>query len=471
MNPKATLKLSSKSIFMHIEQLINMHKLAELALLVVLLTALGIISPAHAAAAVRMQLSRRTDAGSGLTGRELLQRMALGSLARAAQIFSASPASAPVVPGQRADDDPYTLYLARLAIGTPPQPVLLVLDTGSDLTWTQCLPCPACFAQGLPYFNLSLSSTFAARSCGSPECQSLPVPSCGTKKWWGNNTCVYTYSYGDNSVTTGLLALDTVMFAGDAGRTAAVPGVAFGCGVFNNGLFRYNMTGIAGFGRGALSLPSQLKVDNFSYCFTAMAASTPSPVLLGLPANLYSGAGGAAVQTTPIIQNPTIPTLYYLSMKGITVGSTRLPVPESAFALRNNGTDGGTIIDSGTSILLLPDQVYQVLRDAFVAQVKLPAASVANTTDAGPLCFTVSPQAKPDVPRLVLHFDGATMDLRRENYLFDLEDAGASYTCVAVMASELNMTIIGNFQQQNMHVLYDLANNKLSFVPAQCDKV
>jgi hypothetical protein len=34
-----------------------------------------------------------------------------------------------------------------------------------------------------------------------------------------------------------------------------------------------------------------------------------------------------------------------------------------------------------------------------------------------------------------------------------------------------DLTIIGNYQQQNLHVLYDLAGNKLSFVPAHCDEV
>jgi hypothetical protein len=32
-------------------------------------------------------------------------------------------------------------------------------------------------------------------------------------------------------------------------------------------------------------------------------------------------------------------------------------------------------------------------------------------------------------------------------------------------------TIIGNFQQQNMHIAYDLGINKLFFVPARCDRM
>jgi len=95
------------------------------------------------------------------------------------------------------------------------------------------------------------------------------------------------------------------------------------------------------------------------------------------------------VQTTPLIQSPKIPSFYYLSLKGITVGSTRLQVPESAFALTNNGT-GGTIIDSGTSFTTLPLQVYRRLRAAFVSQVKLPPAEASNaTTDADPICFVL----------------------------------------------------------------------------------
>ncbi|KAF0909670.1 hypothetical protein E2562_000030 [Oryza meyeriana var. granulata] len=85
-----------------------------------------------------------------------------------------------------------------------------------------------------------------------------------------------------------------------------------------------------------------------------------------------------AVQTTPLIQNPGDPTFYYLSLKGIIVGSTRLPVPESAFAL-SKGT-GGTIIDSGTAITSLPPRVYRLVRDAFAAQLKLPVVA-GDTTD------------------------------------------------------------------------------------------
>jgi hypothetical protein len=441
--------------------MIDMQRERAAAVLLVLLAALAAVSSTSGAGAgtgtvIRMQLSH-ADAGRGLTPGELLQRMALRSKTRAARFLSGSSASAPVTPGYPTTGE----YLVHLGIGTPSsQPVQLVLDTGSDLTWTQCLcssAASACFPQALPYFDPSLSSTFVNLTCDSSACQDLrPWSSCV------NQTCAYnSYSYGDNSTTSGELVADTFVFQGAQGQTA-VPNLSFGCGLNNSGRsFTPIVTGIAGFGRGNLSLPSQLKVDNFSYCFTNNT-STSSPVLLGLPANLSGGASsGATVQTTPL--NTTSTFYYYLNLKSITVGSTTLQVPESAFALNADGT-GGTIIDSGTSITSLPPHVFSLLSDAFVSELNMTPVAVTAQPDL--LCF---PASTTTMPKLQLQFEGATLDLPQGNYVFPQDNN----TCIVILESSggNNMTIIGNYQQRNLHVLYDLAGNTLSFVPAQCDKV
>ena len=67
--------------------------------------------------------------------------------------------------------------------------------------------------------------------------------------------------------------------------------------------------------------------------------------------------------------------------------------------------------------------------------------------------------------------EGATLELPRENYMFEFEDAGGgSFTCLVINTWD-DLTIIGNYQQQNLHVLYDLVGNMLSFVPAQCNRL
>uniref|UniRef100_A0A0A9HRQ9 Peptidase A1 domain-containing protein n=1 Tax=Arundo donax TaxID=35708 RepID=A0A0A9HRQ9_ARUDO len=43
--------------------------------------------------------------------------------------------------------------------------------------------------------------------------------------------------------------------------------------------------------------------------------------------------------------------------------------------------------------------------------------------------------------------------------------------CVVLDAAPGEQTVIGNFQQQNTHVVYDLENDLLSFAPARCDRL
>ncbi|KAE9466901.1 hypothetical protein C3L33_01187, partial [Rhododendron williamsianum] len=55
-------------------------------------------------------------------------------------------------------------YLMKISIGTPRFQVLVIADTGSDLTWTQCKPCKNCYKQKAPLFDPKQSSTYRALS-------------------------------------------------------------------------------------------------------------------------------------------------------------------------------------------------------------------------------------------------------------------------------------------------------------------
>jgi hypothetical protein len=62
-------------------------------------------------------------------------------------------------------------YLTQIALGTPTQVVTAIVDTGSDLMWTQCLPCTSCHAQSNPVFNPATSSTYQVVNCGNNLCR------------------------------------------------------------------------------------------------------------------------------------------------------------------------------------------------------------------------------------------------------------------------------------------------------------
>ncbi|KAM3262119.1 hypothetical protein ACQJBY_052671 [Aegilops geniculata] len=277
---------------------------------VLFLTVLLASSATGHAAASQLRLDL-TDSGRGFTKHQLLHRMAARSRARVDSRWSPPGRGAnghavtvPAARGTVGKEDFNSEYLIHFGIGTPrPQHVALTLDTGSDLIWTQCF-CQVCFPQPFPELDASASGTAHGVSCFDPLCAQggFSLSGCAI----GDNSCFYTDSYGDNSVTTGKLYEDTFTFQqAPNGKAAVVPNLRFGCGMFNTGIFGSNESGIAGFGRGALSLPSQLKVGRFSHCFTTIAESRPSPVWhAGQPRSAFHGAHPIhAVGAKPRIQS------------------------------------------------------------------------------------------------------------------------------------------------------------------------
>ncbi|CAN6204631.1 unnamed protein product [Urochloa humidicola] len=414
---------------------------------------------------------RNVDAGAGYTQAQLLARAVSRSRARASTLQSlASLAPADAITAARilvrASDGE---YLMDMGIGTPPRYYSAILDTGSDLIWTQCAPCLLCVDQPTPYFDPSRSATYRSLGCGSASCDALYYPLCF------QNVCVYQYFYGDSASTAGVLANETFTFGTNATRVA-VPSVSFGCGNLNAGSLA-NGSGMVGFGRGSLSLVSQLGSPRFSYCLTSFLSPVPSRLYFGAYATLNStnasaGAGAAAagpVQSTPFVVNPALPTMYFLNMTGISVGGFLLPIDPAVFAINDTDGTGGTIIDSGTTITYLAEPAYAAVRAAFVSQIRLP---LLNATDASVLdtCFRWPPPPRHSLtlPEVVFHFDSADMELPLQNYM--LVDPVSGGLCLAMATSE-DGTIIGSFQHQNFHVLYDLENSLLSFVPAPCNLV
>lgn len=61
-------------------------------------------------------------------------------------------------------------YLMTLTLGTPPQTFSVIVDTGSDLNWVQCMPCQVCYQQPGPKFDPSRSSSFRKASCSANLC-------------------------------------------------------------------------------------------------------------------------------------------------------------------------------------------------------------------------------------------------------------------------------------------------------------
>ncbi|KAF8391096.1 hypothetical protein HHK36_023396 [Tetracentron sinense] len=366
-------------------------------------------------------------------------------------------------------------YFMDVFVGTPPKHFSLILDTGSDLNWIQCLPCHDCFKQIGPHFDPHESSSFSNVSCNDPRCHlvSSPDPPMPCKS--ENQSCPYFYWYGDNSNTTGDFALETftVNLSTPTGNPEFrdVKNIMFGCGHWNRGLF-HGAAGLLGLGRGPLSFSSQLQSlygHTFSYCLVDRNSdiSVSSKLIFGEDPILMSHPNLNFTTLVTGKENP-VDTFYYVQVKSIMVGGDILEIPEEMWNLSPEGA-GGTIIDSGTTISYFADPGYQIIKEAFIKNVKgYPRVKDYPVLDP---CYNVSGVEKVELPEFAILFgDGAVWDFPVENYFirFDPEEI----VCLAILGTPRSpLSILGNYQQQNFHILYDTKKSRLGFAPMRCADV
>ncbi|WVZ73730.1 hypothetical protein U9M48_022008 [Paspalum notatum var. saurae] len=362
-------------------------------------------------------------------------------------------------------------YLMDVYVGTPPRRFQMIMDTGSDLNWLQCAPCLDCFEQRGPVFDPAASSSYRNVTCGDQRCGLVAPPEAPRAcRRPGEDSCPYYYWYGDQSNTTGDLALESFTVNLTApGASRRVDGVVFGCGHWNRGLF-HGAAGLLGLGRGPLSFASQLRAvygHTFSYCLVDHGSDVASKVVFGEDALLLAHPQLKYTAFAPT--SSPADTFYYVNLKGVLVGGELLNISSDTWDVGKDGS-GGTIVDSGTTLSYFAEPAYQVIRQAFIDRMSRSYPLIPDFPVLNP-CYNVSGVERPEVPELSLLFaDGAVWDFPAENYFIRLDPDGIM--CLAVLGTPRSgMSIIGNFQQQNFHVVYDLQNNRMGFAPRRCAEV
>ncbi|PWA45254.1 aspartic peptidase A1 family [Artemisia annua] len=336
------------------------------------------------------------------------------------------------------------VYTMNIKLGTPPVPFSAIMDTGSDLIWTKCKP----DKKSSPgYFDPSKSSSYVK---ANESCDFYQLPGCKQKYVDGS----VTVALGQEAITIG---------------STKIPDVIFACGKPSEKQFK-DYDGVVGMGRGKLSLVSQLDQHVFSYCLASrFEVSKPSMFLTESLASSALENTKTSIQTMPLLKQEGKP-YYYISLEGISVGGTRLPVTKSDFAINNANNDGGMIIDSGTTFTYLEERIVDMIYNEFINQTKLEKLSSSYYKELKH-CFK-PPNKNNIIPNLVFHFEGANWELPRENYIYQKKEAMAK-ACLAFIANTKSdkLSIFGNMQQQNMMVLYNLDSNNLSFGPAKCHEL
>ncbi|PIN14160.1 Aspartyl protease [Handroanthus impetiginosus] len=345
-------------------------------------------------------------------------------------------------------------YLMKVSIGTPPIEQLGIADTGSDLTWTQCLPCTQCYKQNAPIFDPRKTKTYRRVSCQSQQCAAVGSATCDSR-----NACQYQVAYGDRSYSNGDLAVETFTFGSADEQNATFSKIVFGCGHENDGTFSQTGSGIVGLGGGPLSIINQLESSingKFSYCLTFLDTNVSSKISFGSDAVVT----GPYVQSTPLVKKSP-DTFYYLTLEGVSVGRERLE-----FKSRNvkaEVEEGNIIIDSGTTLTFLPSEIYQGVEASLVRAIR--GKRVSDPQSLFGLCYE-----KPSgggsfrSPPITAHFRGADLVLPEGSTFLEVE---RGVVCLTLVPSE-DLAIYGNLHQMNYQIGYDLVGQQVSFLPTDC---
>ncbi|KAD6796539.1 hypothetical protein E3N88_07435 [Mikania micrantha] len=360
-----------------------------------------------------------------------------------------------------------------LSVGSPPQQVTVVLDTGSELTWLRCKQTPTTPL----WFDPHASRSYTPVPCTSPTCttrtRDFNVPaSCDP-----NNLCHAIVSYADATSVEGNLAYDTFRFT-DSNH----PQIVFGCmdsGSSSNQDEDSKTTGLIGMNRGSLSFVSQMGYPKFSYCISGRDSTG---FLLFGDANV---SWLQPLNYTPLV-NISLPLPYFdrvaytVQLEGIKVGETVLGLPKSIYVPDHTGA-GQTIVDSGTQFTFLLGPVYTALKNEYLNQTNL-VLRVYEDPDfvfqgAMDLCYRIDPTlvSLTVLPSVTMMFRGAQMSVSGEKLLVQVPDLikeNDQIHCFTFGNSDLlgiEAYVIGHHHQQNMWMEFDLANSRVGLAEVRCD--
>ncbi|KAB2046489.1 hypothetical protein ES319_D01G238900v1 [Gossypium barbadense] len=365
--------------------------------------------------------------------------------------------------------DPYLvgLYFTKVKLGSPPREFNVQIDTGSDILWVTCSSCTDCPQSSGLGIQLSLFDTTSSSSarmvpCSDPMCSSeyqTTATQCSQ-----SNQCSYSFQYGDGSGTSGyyvadMLSFDAVMGQSSIANSSAL--IVFGCSTYQSGDLTKTdkaVDGIFGFGRGDLSVISQLSSRGitprvFSHCLKG------------------DGSGGGimvlgAIMEPSIVYSPLVPSQphYNLMLQSIAVNGQLLQIDPSVFATSSNR---GTIVDSGTTLAYLVQEAYDPFVIAITATV---SPSVTPTISKGNQCYLVAASVSQIFPPVSLNFaSGASMMLKPEDYLIrsGFYD-GATMWCIGFQKVQGGISILGDLVLKDKIFVYDLAHQRIGWANYDC---
>eukprot|EP00929_Paragymnodinium_shiwhaense_P047039 TRINITY_DN23887_c0_g1_i3.p1 TRINITY_DN23887_c0_g1~~TRINITY_DN23887_c0_g1_i3.p1 ORF type:complete len:475 (-),score=37.79 TRINITY_DN23887_c0_g1_i3:69-1493(-) len=343
--------------------------------------------------------------------------------------------------------DSLAYYYVDVLVGTPPQRVSAIVDTGSALFAFPCTGCDHCGKHIDPAFDIGGSSTAQWAKCGL-----------GCRNVCKYGYCSYQQGYTEGSSIKGYYFDDFVRL-GDSIQHNPPVKARLGCHYNENRLFyTQKANGILGIGPKGTTLLSKLFTDTehvktaaFALCLAEWGGRL---VVGGQNQSYHTG-------TTRFISLNTNSGFYGIKLKGIQVDGKDLKVT------LNKG-----ILDSGTTYTYLPSAAYTALKAAIESYCernnscgasrvgvcwKLPARQDPYEAGAGLALF----------PTVHIQFGEATIPWSPTGYLF--RKGAPNNWCYGFEndGPKASTTLGASFMIHN-EVFFDLRRGRVGITPAIC---
>lgn len=342
-------------------------------------------------------------------------------------------------------------FLTTIGLGTPKVNYQVIIDTGSDSTWVRCKPCSKGCESKDNLFDPSKSSTYSNGSC---------------KPHSGNDP--FSAKYADKTNSAGYWGCDKLSLE----PPDVLESFQFGCGLINDGGADNfaDGAGVLGLGRGDLSLVSQTASEfakPFIYCLPKTSSSL-GYIEFGHRATSVTSSSGLKFTNLVKESSENIPSgydpssLYFLELLGISIAGSRLDVSPTVF------TSVGTVIDSGTVITYLPPSAYTALRMNFnQSMADYPPAPSQEKLDT---CYNVKGYRSIQLPEITFHFGGAADVSLNPSGIVWISKKNPYIWCLGFASNKISgdLTIIGNNQQRELDILYDIDAGKIGFGAKPC---
>ncbi|XP_041437935.1 gastricsin isoform X1 [Xenopus laevis] len=315
-----------------------------------------------------------------------------------------------------------TYYYGEISIGTPPQNLLVLFDTGSSNLWVPSVNCQSEACSNHNLFNPSQSSTYTS------------------------NGQQFSMSYGSGSVT-GVFGYDTVTVSNVQGLT--LTNQEFGLTYSESGSSFYysKFDGIFGMAYPAMSaggattaMQGMLQQNLLTYpIFSVYMSSQSGEVIFGgVDNNLYSGQ----IQWSAVTQE-----VYWQ------IGIDEFLINGQATGWCSQGCQA--IVDTGTSPLTIPQQYMGTLLQYTGAQ---------NNNGM----FVVNCNNVQSLPTITFVINGVQFPIPPSAYI--VQNNG--YCTVGVEETYLPsqngqpLWILGDVFLRQYYSVYDMSNNRVGFAQA-----